>query len=777
MSAGPGAARALGGPLASHWPLLAVCALFLLVAALTLDDYGVWADEPYQRAIGNATLDYLAGDGEGAFEQLRHPTNRYYGVAFEAPLALVERIAGLGASRDVYLVRHLLTHLFFLTGGVFCYLLVHRLFGNRPLAIAAMILFLLHPRIYAHSFFNSKDIPFLAMFMISLYLAHRAFRRDTLGAFLLCGAGVGLLANLRVMGILLFAAVLVLRALDLALAGSGEARKRVLLTAGGFALIAILAYYASLPALWTDPVGRFAEMMRTLGTHVVVPYNLFRGEWLYAPDGPPFDYVPVWVGITTPPAVLLLALGGTVALAWNGMRRPREVLRDGPLRFGLLLLILPVVAVGAAVALEGNVYHDWRQLYFLYAPLLLLAAFGLQGVMSFARGPWLRAGAYALAGAAIAVTVVSMARIHPYADNHFNVLADRTTPERLVSRYDMSHRRDHVRERALAVILDDHPSGNLYVALNSGFLEIWQFPPDDRERLISTRDFRSGESNFLEPHVRQPCPVSPLAAGAAVRIYANTLYCVVDPVDWLGGLRLPSQAIDASVRSVYDVWRDGRQLTYVRDGCPPADVEEDVNGPRFFLHAVPLNADDLPPWRREYGFENLDQVLRTSTARIDGNCVAAIALPDYPIAAIRTGQLTDEGVLWEAEVVFGEAAPDYAAARREALAGEPLARSVYDVHLAGRALTYLRDECTDEEAEARFFLHVVPADQGDLPEHRREHGFDNLDFTLAARGARIDGDCVAVARLPDYPIATIRTGQYDETGALWQEEFALPDGE
>ena len=760
-----------------HWALAAVCALFLLVAALTLDDYGVWADEPYQRAIGNAALDYLTGDGERAFAQLRHPTNRFYGVAFEAPLALVERIAGLGASRDVYLVRHLLTHLFFLAGGVFCYLLVHRLFGNRPLAIAAMILFLLHPRIYAHSFFNSKDIPFLTMFMITLWLAHRAFRRDTLAAFLLCGAGVGLLANLRVMGVILFAAVLALRALDLALAGSGEARKRVLLTGAGFALIAILAYYGSMPALWTDPAGRFAEMMQTLGTHVVVPYNLFRGEWLYAPDGPPFDYVPVWVGITTPPAVLLLALGGTVALAWRALRRPRDVLRDGPLRFSLLLLILPVVAVGGAVVLEGNVYHDWRQLYFLYAPLLLLAAFGLQGVMSFARGPWLRAGAYALAGAAIAVALASTVRIHPYADNHFNVLADRTTPERLVSRYDMSHRWDHVRERALAGILDDRPSGNLYVALNSGLSEGWQFPPDDRERLISTRDFRTGESNFLEPHVRQPCPVSPLAAGAAVRIYANTLYCVVDPVDWLGDLRREAQAIDASVRSVYDVWRDGRQLTYVRDGCPLADVEEDVNGPRLFLHAVPLNADVLPPWRREYGFENLDQVLRTSTARIDGNCVAAIVLPDYPIAVVRTGQFTRDGVLWEADIAFAEAAPDYATARRAALAQEPLARAFFDVYRDGRTLTYLRDGCTEADAEARFFLHVVPANEGDLPEHRREYGFDNLDFTLAVRGARLNGNCVAVVPLPDYPIATVLTGQYDDTGALWTAEFAPADGE
>ena len=209
-----------------HWALFAVCALFLLAGALALDGYGnrtPW-DERYQRAIGNAALDYLAGDGERAFEQLNLPLDRYYGAVFEAPLALIlERIPGLEDPRGITLGRNLLTHLVFLAGGVFCYLLVLRLFHSRALALAAMVLFLLHPRIYGQSFFNPKDVPFLAAFMVALSLIHRAFRRDTLGAFLLCGVGVGLLVNLRVMGIVLFAAVLALRALDL-WGGGGSAR-------------------------------------------------------------------------------------------------------------------------------------------------------------------------------------------------------------------------------------------------------------------------------------------------------------------------------------------------------------------------------------------------------------------------------------------------------------------------------------------------------------------------------------------------------------------------
>ena len=763
--------------LAAHWALPAVCALFLFAGALTVDDYSPWVDTWGQRAIGNAALDYLAGDGERAFEQLHRSWDRYYGAVFEAPLVLAERILGLEHERDVYLARHLLTHLFFLAGGVFCYLLVRRLFNSRLLALVAMALFLLHPRIYAHSFFNSKDIPFLATFMIALYLTHRAFRRDTLGAFLLCGAGVGLLVNLRVMGVVLFAAVLVPRALDLAFAGNAEERRRVLLTGGGFAVVSLLTFYASLPVLWTDPAGQFGEWARTLGAHQPPWFHLFRGEWLYSASGPPWDYVPVWVGITTPPATLLLAMAGAVALALRAIRRPRNVFRDGPLRFGLLLAALPAATTAAVVVLENNIYHDWRHLYFLYAPLLLLAVFGLHGVMVLARGRWPRAGAYALTGAAVAVTVVSMVRVHPYEDNHFTVLTDRTTPGHPASRYEMEYWGQYIRP---AVILKDHPPGRVFISPSSSFarLQLRALPPDERERIMATKDFRSGERNFLELHQSQPCLAPRAAVAYAARIYAATLHCVVDPVVWLGGLRRQARAMEPLVRSIYDIHRDGRLLTYVRDGCPRNDVAGGSGGTRFFLHVVPLDASDLP--ERGLGFDNLDGALRDGTARIDGNCVAAVVLPDYPIATIRTGQITDSGVIWEVEFTpDGRGAvpppPDYAAARRQALAQEPLARSIYDVHLNGRTLTYVRDGCTD--ADARFFLHVYPANEGDLPEHRREHGFDNLDFTLAAHGARIDGDCVAVARLPDYPIATVRTGQYDETGALWTAEFAPADGE
>ncbi len=745
-----------------HWALAAVCAAFLLAGALTLDDYGGSLDMGHQRAIGIAALDYLAGDGERAFEQLGNRWDRYYGAIFEAPLILAERLFALEDRRDVAVSRHLLTHLLFLFGGVACYLLVLRLFGSRALAFAAAVLFLLHPRIYAHSFFNTKDVPFLAVFMVSLYLTHRAFRRDTLGAFLLCGAGVGLLVNLRVMGLVLFAAVLALRALDLSFASSRGERKRVLLAGGGFALAAMLAYYASLPALWTDPIGQFAEVFEVFSS---IPYQgveLFRGEWRYTPDGSPLDYTPMWVAITTPPATLALAALGAIALVWGALRRPLGALRNGPTRFGLLLAILPVATVGVVVILESNVYGSWRQLYFLYAPLLLLAAFGLRWLVSFRHGRWPRVAAYALAGGAITVTVVSLARIHPNEQLYFTLLTDRTTPERLNSRYG-PFTQGHL---YVAHILGDYPSG----ALPARFQADWrlrELPSDTRERFIDTRDFRSGVPQFYELHETQACPPSALYVS---RIYAVTLQCIVDPVAWFGGLREEALATDPLGRSRFDAYRVGDMMIYVRDGCSREDRHT-----RFFLYVHPIDYADLmtdvPPdakltgwglrlvnWRFHAGFafERLDFDFNLHGVRIDGDCVAAVPLPAWPIARIETGQYT----------------PDWAVAARRAVAdAEPAASSAFDLWLDGRVLTYVRDGCSAEDADQRFFLHVHPADGGDLPPWRAEHGFENLDFDFRTRGAFTeDGACVAVARLPAWPIASVHTGQF-VTGGGWDSRW------
>lgn len=104
-------------------------------------------------------------------------------------------------------------------------------------------------------------------------------------------------------------------------------------------------------------------------------------------------------------------------------------------------------------------------------------------------------------------------------------------------------------------------------------------------------------------------------------------------------------------------------------------------------------------------------------------------------------------------------------------AGEPAARSVYDVFLDGRTLAYVKSPCSREETAPRFFLHVVPANLDDLPDDRERWGFDNRDFLFERGGVRIDGACLTGVSLPPYPIAEIETGQFAGGARLWETKI------
>ena len=92
---------------------------------------------------------------------------------------------------------------------------------------------------------------------------------------------------------------------------------------------------------------------------------------------------------------------------------------------------------------------------------------------------------------------------------------------------------------------------------------------------------------------------------------------------------------------------------------------------------------------------------------------------------------------------------------------EPIIRSHFDVYLSENRLIYIKEECSPEDTSMRFFLHVDPVDLTDLPYLRKQYGFDNLDFRFRREGGFFDGKrCVVIRQLPDYVIASIRTGQY-----------------
>ena len=746
--------------LAPHWGALLALVLFLTAGLAVLDDYGVTRDESYHRGVFLSKLTQI----RGGIASIPTEHDNFYGGVFQFPLLFIERAFGFQDARDIYLSRHLITHLFFLTGGLFAYLLAVRLFGVRLLALSAMALFLLHPRLYAHSFFNAQDSPFLVAFVIALFLGLRAFRRNTLSAFVLLGVGVGLLANLRIMGVVLLAAVPTLRALDFALARGWAERKRVLLTTGGFALAGALTIYALLPYLWENPLRRAGEWWTSLANHPTVLVELFRGTSYRSVDFP-VEYLPFWFSISSPPFALLLGGVGAAAVLVAAAKAPRKALRNGSLRFWALTggcFAAPVLVV---VLLDANMYTGWRQMHFLWAPFALLGAFGLGVLASALRRLGLRASVYGAAGAGFAATALSMGLIHPNQQVYFNFLVDRATPDHLRWQYVTDYWGHSIRQGLEWIASKGLPAQSPPAAAPANPTEFLLLenalilPESGRERLANAAPFDIVPSGPLASWSRSARELH------RVEAYESTLWAVESRDD----LREVYESVrrrEPLMDGAFDVHRIDGALALVMEPCAPPVIESEQSV--AILRAFPVDAGDLPAWRRGKAFEPRVFPLRHYGAYFDGKCVASLSLPAYPVADFELRGLPE----------LMDAAEGRERARRAREEGRLLARGFYDVYLADGELAYLRDWCDPLETAQPFHLNVYPEDAGDLPEERRERGFERFHFEFLSNGAFTDGGCIAFFPLPGYPAAAIQTGQRDgEGGDLWFAEFWIdPEG-
>ena len=765
---------------------LAACALFAIVGVAIVDDYGMGSDEIDQRNKTIITVGYVA---TGNISGLSRPTDvvyRYYGKSFEIVLLLAERSLGLQDSHAIYLTRHLLTYLFFIAGGFAGGMLAYRMLGSRWIALFAMLMFLLHPRLYAHSFFNTKDIPFAVMFVIALYLAHRAFRKDTTGAFLLCGIAVGLAINLRVFGLMLLPLILAMRALDLRQTGRAG-RKHILASAGIFAAAALATAYIIHPYYWENPL-RFIEGVRVLSQHPTIVDNLFMGE-IYRSDAVPWNYFPVWFAITAPPLALLLGALGAAAVCWQAIARPLAALSDCETRFRILLLGCIVLLVAVVIALQPNIYDGWRQMYFLWAPFCLLAAVGLHTIANIRMGggyleSWIPAArmgsrlrqplAYGVAGFGLLTTLTAMAALHPNEQVYFNALVDTNTPGALAKRYDMDYL-FMTKRQSLEHLLARYPNDRLRVwpPRRAGLSTL---PQNDRERVLISK------SPYLADYLLYPFSQRPdmrlpeELAIHGIRAYGSILAFTIDrgSAAYRDYYRAEYADIEANgtllARGDFDIYIHDGALHYLKENCEPPSANSNGN-----INASKVHLQFMPADRRERGSENMDFLDPIPGAFFDGKCIhRQVRLPGYPIARISTGQIAKGEELWRVDIDFAARAAAQSLYDRIAAGdyGRPAARSDFDVYLRGNALAYLKENCVAGDSDARFFLHIVPVDSADLPAVWREYGFENLDFQFADHGAYVGDKCVATRELPDYAIDRIRTGQFVRgEGQLWSAEF------
>lgn len=382
-----------------RWLIGGLLAGLVLAGILAFKDYGIAWDEPVQRQYGSEVYEYVVHHDQALFLN-RH---RYYGPVFEMALYSLEKAFALTDTRSIYMMRHLVNFLVLWAGACFFFLLVRYLFRSWKVGLLGSVLLILSPRIFAHGFYNTKDTPFLSVFIAAVYTMLRCLDAKTIRAAAVHGAVCGILIATRIMGIMLPALTVTLWGYDLlrgnaggAAAGAadgvsvGRARgwaagaRRI-----GGSLVAYVLVLAGVtvllwPTLWRDPFRNFVRVFEGMRNFPWEAPVLYLGKYVWSTKLP-WHYTPVWIGISTPLVYIVLFGVGLVAcaLSWGRRGQGRFPLLRRDVVVVLGWFFLPLIYFMASRAV---LYDEWRHSFFIYPAFLLIALTGLVWLWRLAHG-------------------------------------------------------------------------------------------------------------------------------------------------------------------------------------------------------------------------------------------------------------------------------------------------------------------------------------------------------------------------------------------------------
>ncbi len=390
----------------------------LLVWWGTYRDFGVTWDETPHVLMGEAARKYLfAGAAMPELQEDTIPKSEFYSPALDVACAVLINRTGLAPFTVRHLVQGLLWVAMFWPVGR-----LGRRVAGPPGAWAAGLALLGLPVLLGHACNNPKDIP-LASAAVWLLLASTwaaAARRLTWRHALALGAAFGCVLAARPGAWFLAVVPGMVPGARLWWVGRLERRpvRAILLNSVWVLVVTLFLAWGMMIALWPQAhASPFLHPIRSalLARNYVETYSvLFAGE-LFQSNALPRSYLNLYLLLTTPIPMLLLAAWGQVVLARRAGRRAR--VRPAALMLAFVLWF----PLGYFVVARPNVYDGMRHFLFVLPPLAVLAGVGAVSV-----GGWLarRLGRWAALapGLLLLEGVPAMVALHPYEASYFNVL-------------------------------------------------------------------------------------------------------------------------------------------------------------------------------------------------------------------------------------------------------------------------------------------------------------------------------------------------------------------
>ena len=477
--------------------------IILFLGASIVGDYGISMDEPIERKHGIVAFDYLnekfnlfPGIEKGTGENLNTYDHRDYGMIFQLAAYGLELLLGINNSRDVFLLRHLLVFILFWLSLVFFYKIIVWQYKDWRIGILGVLFFLLSPRLFAESFYNPKDIPIMAFFIIATYTLIRFLYQDKKSNAVWHGIACGLAISTRIVGIILpvFTLILVL----FKIFGARRAGKQWLSVISGtviFLFSVLLATFLFWPVLWENPVDSFLYSFNSMKKFRWYGNILLWGE-LVNSNALPWHYIPSWILVTTPLSFILFFITGIFSMVRSFLMEKKAFLFDQKNQADLIYLGLFLGPLFSVILFNSVLYNGWRHLYFIYPFFLLIGMRGFMTLFLFVKKSFNEKKQILVSGVLsllvvfnLLQTLVFMIRFHPHQNVYFNELARNVEHNFERDYYGLSYK------QALKYLLENTEGDTLKIFSHDfiGKINTMNFPKKEAERLHFVPDQKNAD--------------------------------------------------------------------------------------------------------------------------------------------------------------------------------------------------------------------------------------------------------------------------------------------
>lgn len=473
-------------------------------------------DFNYAKAVLNRALAITLTSDTHDVNSASSPSIPNDATRVESPLVTAAKLISFKDAHSIYLLWCYSVHIIFLLGIFAFYSALTETLNSRIYGIFGVLLVLCSPRIYGESFYNIIDTGLISISMFVLLLITKICGQRDFIYIVFFSFLSGLLFAFNLVCVSLIPALVFILFWKL-LHNSITTRQFILYI--GFATI--ISFLVSTPFLFNrlEPLQTI-DISDLDDLHVSSPTNwiLFRGAYFSA-NNIPREYLPTWILITTPLAVLAL-FGVGFLHSCHKLYNPKLTLEIGPQYLPVLVIqgLISALTISYATLSKPTLQEADHYYYFIYPSLVYIGVFGWATIWGAGKHKIIRCGLIVVLLTHIITTTHWMYWNLPLWNTYFNRLAKNVGIK--YQRY----------SSGLSLML-----GLNYLARNTdgGAVSVigyssaqikyrLQFLPNQyREKLIATSEMDTAKYIIFDYNVHNPLD---LAVFMALRQYKQIVY-------------------------------------------------------------------------------------------------------------------------------------------------------------------------------------------------------------------------------------------------------------